>query len=252
MKRVKAIFVAGVLVVGASVFVFMPSQARGETQEKTLDESLKDIQQSQGVGQTQSIDCNKVTNQQFEELGAAFVSAVHPNPQQHEFMTRMMGGAGSPSLAYMNRMMGAQYIGCYNGSNDDQWYGMGNMMGYGQGYGRGYAMMGNGPGYGMMGPGMMRNWSNSPLDKDNAKVIERRQTMMGYGYGPMMGFGYMGGFMWLFWILIVALIYMMLRSCTKRSDSSSGEKPLDILKKRYAKGEIAKEEFDKMKKDLEA
>jgi putative membrane protein len=33
--------------------------------------------------------------------------------------------------------------------------------------------------------------------------------------------------------------------------SSDLESPLDLLKRRYAKGEITKEEFEQMKKDLE-
>lgn len=73
-------------------------------------------------------------------------------------------------------------------------------------------------------------------------------------WGHMMGYGYGGGFMWiLFLALIAVVIYILLQSSkSKDSNGSVIETPLDILKKRYAKGEINKEEFDRMKKDIEA
>jgi putative membrane protein len=45
-------------------------------------------------------------------------------------------------------------------------------------------------------------------------------------------------------IVIILGIIVMVKSRTKKSSN------LDILKERYAKGEITKEEFDKMKEDL--
>ena len=73
----------------------------------------------------------------------------------------------------------------------------------------------------------------------------------GWSTGSMMGwFG--GGFMMIaFWILIVAIIALVVREFGgKSSRSHSHSNALDILKERYAKGEIDKKEFEEKKKDL--
>jgi len=73
-------------------------------------------------------------------------------------------------------------------------------------------------------------------------------------WGHMMTYGYGGVFMWLIVLVLVGVvIYFWFQvSKSKGSDGSIIETPLDILKKRYAKGEIDKEEFDRKKKDLES
>jgi putative membrane protein len=79
--------------------------------------------------------------------------------------------------------------------------------------------------------------------------------MRDYGYGRgMMGGYWFGGFiMWIIIILIIALlVYLIIRA--RRPEGAEGpfqETPLDILKKRYARGEISKEEFDEIRKDIE-
>ena len=72
-----------------------------------------------------------------------------------------------------------------------------------------------------------------------------------------MGWGDMW-FGWIFWMLIVAaILWAFIRITRNRqqsgsaSDSSRAESPLDILKKRYARGEISKEEFEQIKKDIQ-
>ena len=62
-------------------------------------------------------------------------------------------------------------------------------------------------------------------------------------------------FGWFFWILIIGLIFVLIWTNTRERNKyipfNGKETALDILKKRYAKGEITKEQFDQMKKDLE-
>ncbi len=62
-------------------------------------------------------------------------------------------------------------------------------------------------------------------------------------------------FGWIMWILIIALIFVLIWSNTRERNKyipfDGEETAMDILKKRYAKGEITKEQFDQMKIDLE-
>ncbi len=97
-------------------------------------------------------------------------------------------------------------------------------------WGRGFGGYGWGMGPWMMGPGMMG------------------------GFGGF-GFPFMGGiWMILFWALIIGGTVWLVQSLARGTGSSpilpQGESPLDILKKRYARGEITKEQFEGMKRDL--
>ncbi len=86
-----------------------------------------------------------------------------------------------------------------------------------------------------------------------------------YGYPQMMGY-YGGGLNWIFmilwWALIVFGIVALVRwlrgyggCCLNHGQEKparpAGGSALDILKERYAKGEINHQDFEKIKKELE-
>ena len=84
-------------------------------------------------------------------------------------------------------------------------------------------------GWGMMGPGMM-GW--------------------GYGFNPL---GWIA--MILFWALIIGgialLAVWLFRSATPAMMGPPPSRPLDILKERYARGEITREQYDEMRREIE-
>lgn len=79
----------------------------------------------------------------------------------------------------------------------------------------------------------------------------------GYDWGmhPMWGFGGMWGmgmmlFMLLFWGLVIVAIVLAIRWLVSQGRQSPPDSALEILRQRYARGEINKEEFEAMKRDL--
>lgn len=79
--------------------------------------------------------------------------------------------------------------------------------------------------------------------------------MMGSGFGNMMsgwgGFGILGWLsMLIFWAPLILGVIALVRYVSKSSSSKEDKTPLDILKERYARGEIGKKEFEEMKGDL--
>jgi putative membrane protein len=76
-------------------------------------------------------------------------------------------------------------------------------------------------GWGMMGPGMMSGWRYG----------------QGFGFGPLVLLLFIGG---------VGLIVLAFTRKEPR-----GEEPLELLKRRLAKGEITKEQFDELKEAVQ-
>ena len=90
-----------------------------------------------------------------------------------------------------------------------------------------FSMMGgNWGGYGMMEPGMM-GW-------------------IGRGHGWWMPLGGL-----IFLIVLIAGLYLVF-SASRKPEQPLSTGALEILKERYAKGELTSEQYNKMKKELEA
>ena len=85
---------------------------------------------------------------------------------------------------------------------------------------------------------------------------------MMWGWPNMMGSFFGGGIGWIgiilsfiFFILIIIGIILLIVWLVKRATHSgiegkTGSKALDILKKRYTSGEITKDQYESIKKDL--
>lgn len=70
------------------------------------------------------------------------------------------------------------------------------------------------------------------------------------GYGWHWGFGWL--FMILFWILVIAGLVALLRWLFGHENRAlPTERALEILAERYARGEIDRDQYEQMKKDLE-
>jgi len=76
------------------------------------------------------------------------------------------------------------------------------------------------------------------------------QHMFGLGWGGWL----LGGLMMLlFWGGIIAVLFFAVRAFAgngRQQPTPDGDSALDILKKRYARGEISQEEYEAVRRDL--
>jgi uncharacterized membrane protein len=228
----KTIAIFTVILAAAGLALAQESPMTPGEHTRTLKEVMAEIRQSQNLGPDQEIDCDKVTDAQYEELGEAWMDVMVPNERQHEMMDRMMGGEGSESLAIAHRRMGARYLGCLAGS-----------------YG------------GMMGPGMMGGYGGGMMYGGHLYGGGTGDPP-GPGYGGHMMYGYDGGGWmhswggslvgWLILLAIAGLIIFLIVSSRRDHHTAPvhHESPLDTLKKRYARGEISEEEYERMRQKL--
>jgi putative membrane protein len=71
--------------------------------------------------------------------------------------------------------------------------------------------------------------------------------MEGVGWG-WIGLGFLH--MALFWILVILGIVVLARWLTGSPPANGAGRALDILKERYAKGELTREQYEQMRREL--
>lgn len=164
------------------------------------------------IRRNKEVGCQNLSEQNFEALGEYFMGLMIGDSHEamNNMMIQMMGKEGEEQ---MHIAMGKRMSNCEPDAPMPQ-----NMMNM------------------MMGGGMTGGDGNS---------------MMGnFGTNPMRWvFGWV--FMILFWVLVILAIVALIKWILNQSKTKTpGKSALDILKERYARGEISKQEFDGKRKDL--
>jgi len=171
--------------------------------------------------QAKEVVCADLNDEQYGVLGEYFMGQMAG--ESHAAMNAMMIQAhGEEEEEQIHIVMGKRLSGCDTlaafPAISGGWMPMMNMMWGG--------------------------WS-SPFDGNNSI-----NNMMNFGFGPLGGFGWI--FMILWWVLIIAGIVALIKWLTSQSrgPNNNEKSALDVLKERYAKGEIDKKEFEEKKNDL--
>ena len=187
-----------------------------DNKPKSIDTVMSEIRQDQGLKSDGKIIVDKVSVTKLESLGDSVMEAMVGNSEVHDQMDKNMGGDGSATLTALHKKIGYNYLVGYPN-------GMMNLMSDG--------MMGN------YGGGMMGNNGGGMMGNN--------------GYGVMGSFGWGGMTMGiLFVILIGIIVFFVVKNARGTGSRLTNETALDILKIRYAKGEISKDDFDKIKQSI--
>ncbi len=214
---------AALLAFGAPAFAQTgPASPPAAVQTGTsVSGAMKAIRDAQKVSHDTRINPDKVSESLLARLGAAVMNRWLPNQRQRRWLDDMLGGPGSNGLQDLRMIIGYNYLTRgIEGRHGHPGYGGWGMTGPGGRYGT------HGPGFGLPGPygrgyGMMGRWG---------------------WYAPWIIPAAIGG-------ALVVLIVILIIVAALRRRSGVGTR-LDFLKTRLARGDITKDEFDKLREDV--
>lgn len=216
MKKLLIIFAFSIL------FVTAPSSANAQMMPgSTAGDNHTAKEEAEGKAvweklQAKQVVCADLSDDDFEKLGEYFMGTMMGN--SHEAMnTMIVGMMGKESEEQTHIVIGKRMSNCEPDAPMPQ---------------------------SMMNSGMMSMMNMMTGGGGSGN------SMMNFGFTPFGRFGWI--FMILWWVLIIAGIVALIKWLTAQSRGSYNHEksPLEILKERYAKGEIDKKEFEERKKDL--
>lgn len=220
MKMMKFFGIIFIVVLSLSFFIgFSRAEEDVKREEEQGGKIFEKLQSKERV-------CSDLSDEDFERLGEYFMGQMlqESHREMNKMMVQMMGDDNEEK---MHIVMGKRLSGC-DADAEFPLRGAGFMP-----------MMQM-----MMGGGSSPSGFNS-FNKQNNPM------MWNFGSNQMWGVGWFGLiFMIIFWALIIAAVIALIKWLSGLSRGSRVFSPLEILKERYARGEINKEEFESRKKDI--
>ena len=186
---------------------------------KSIDAVMTEIRQELKLNDSDKVDPAKVSPKMLEDLGDSVMEAMIGNSAMHDQMDNNLGGDGSSTLTAFHEKLGYNYLAGYpNGMMD------------------------------LMTGGMMSG---------GAVAGNRIGTLGNNRFGMMGSFGWGGAIIGIILCLaviavIIAVIVILSRNNKYKKMGTYVETPLEILNRRFASGEMSKEEYDNMKRNLNA
>lgn len=178
--------------------------------------------------QAKETACADLSEEDYGALGEYFMGLMlgDSHPAMNAMMIQMMGEDGEEA---MHIAMGKRFSGC----DSTAAFPAGGV---------GFMPMMN-----MMGTGLWDGFGNS--QRSGLGIFKSNSMMWGTGLGFLGGLAMV--FVFAFWILVILALVAIVRWLFQKTSAAGGGGSADeVLKMRYAKGEIDRKEFEERMKDI--
>ncbi len=243
------------LIISTFILIFIATSILGvsalPTERREVEDIISEIRISQGIESNGAIDVTRVSDALLEELGDSVMEAFSNSPTVHEQLNQYLAREDAPMLTAIHIQVGEDYLNgypismmtfrryAYSTQTDIGTSYYGGMMGR---YYRNNDQLNAYRGYG----GMMGWLNNSTNPNSN---FDNWNSPIAY-YGMMTGFGSAIMFAPIIGLLILTFVFVYwMTSKNGRQTIPATGNAISILKDRYARGEITRDEFIQ-KKDI--